>query len=141
VRPFANTTADICSLSAPFPWALTWPDAKPIFYSKEASGQLDFVSVHFYPRRGEVAKALKALAVYDIGKPLVIEDAFPLECGLDEMDDFFKRSKDRAEGYISFYWGRTVAEYDAATDNKELARVVSAWLKYFQKYAEFMKRP
>ena len=30
-------------------------------------------SLHFYPRKDEVGKALKALAVYDIGKPIVIE--------------------------------------------------------------------
>src|SRR4030095_15945057 len=60
------------------PWALVWPTAKPVFYSPEASGPLDFVSIHLYPNKGEVDKALTAMAVYDIGKPLEIGDAFPL---------------------------------------------------------------
>ncbi|MEP6670955.1 MAG: hypothetical protein ABJF10_17480 [Chthoniobacter sp.] len=55
-------------------------------------------------------KALAALAVYVIGKPLVIEGTFPPAFGIEEMDEFLKRSKARAAGHISFYWGRTIAE-------------------------------
>jgi len=123
------------------PWALVWPTAKPIFYAPEVSGALDFVSIHLYPNKGEVDKALTAMSVYDIGKPLVIEETFPLACTIEEMDDFLKRSKSRAEGYISFYWGRTIAEYDAASEKKELSALVGAWLKYFQQHADFMKQP
>jgi hypothetical protein len=115
------------------PWAFV--------YAPEVSGALDFVSIHVYPNKGEVDKALTAMAVYDIGKPLVIEETFPLSCGIEEMDDFLKRSKLRAEGYVSFYWGRTIAEYAAATDKKELSALVGAWLKYFQQQADFMKQP
>jgi hypothetical protein len=123
------------------PWALVWPTAKPIFYSPEASGPLDFVSIHLYPNKGEVDKALAAMAVYDIGKPLLIEETFPLSCSIEEMDDFLKRSRSRAEGYVSFYWGRTIAELDAAKENKEVSALVSGWLKYFRKQADVMKQP
>jgi Cellulase (glycosyl hydrolase family 5) len=123
------------------PWAHVWPGAKPIFYSPEVSGALDFASIHLYPNKGAVDKALTAMAVYDIGKPLVIEETFPLACTIEEMDDFLKRSKPRAEGYISFYWGRTIAEYAAATEKKEVAALVGAWLKHFQQHADFMKQP
>ena len=78
------------------------PRAKPIFYSPEVSGALDFVSIHVYPRKSEVDRALNAMAVHDIGKPLLIEEIFPLSCSLQEMDDFLRRSKARAEGYVSF---------------------------------------
>jgi len=123
------------------PWAQVWPGAKPIFYSPEVRGALDFASIHLYPNRGKVDQALTALAVYDIGKPLLIEETFPLSCTIEEMDDFLKRSKPRAEGYISFYWGRTVPEYAAATERKEIAALVGSWLKYFQAHADFMKQP
>ncbi|MEA3212804.1 MAG: hypothetical protein QOE70_5861 [Chthoniobacter sp.] len=123
------------------PWALVWPGAKPVFYAPEVSGALDFVSIHLYPKKGEVDQALTALAVYDIGKPLVIEETFPLSCSLAEMDDFLKRSKPRAEGYLSFYWGRTIAEYAAATEKRELSALVGEWLKYFQQQADIMKEP
>lgn len=122
------------------PWALTWPNAKPIFYSPEASANLDFVSVHFYPRKGEIDKALKALAVYDIGKPLVIEEMFPLSCGLPEMDEFIQKSRSRAEGWISFYWGKTIAEYESEAKSKLVSAVMAQWLKYFRDHAETMKQ-
>jgi hypothetical protein len=35
-----------------------------VFYASEVAGHLDFASVHFYPKKGEVAIALAALAVY-----------------------------------------------------------------------------
>jgi len=44
-------------------WALTFPGAKPVVYAPGPGRELDFVSGHFYPKRGEEAKALKALAV------------------------------------------------------------------------------
>lgn len=123
------------------PWALVWPGAKPIFYSPEVSSALDFVSIHLYPGKGEVDKALTALAIYDIGKPLVIEETFPLSCSIEEMDDFLNRARSRTDGAISFYWGRTIAEYAAATEKREVAALVGGWLEYFRKHADAMKQP
>jgi hypothetical protein len=114
------------------PWALTWPNAKPLFYSKEVSKNLDFVSVHFYPKKGEVDKALQALAVYQIGKPVVIEEMFPLSCSLEELDQFIVGSKPMAAGWISFYWGKSVADY--RREERTIAdAVMLAWLEYFAK--------
>ena len=114
------------------PWALTWPGAKSLIYSKKVSKNLDFVSVHFYPKSGELAKAFKALAVYDIGKPIVIEETFPLNCSVKELDQFIEGSKPRATGWIGFYWGKTIAEYKqhAATVAETLTL---GWLEYFEK--------
>ena len=55
------------------PWAQVFKGAKPLFYAPEVGGPLDFASVHFYPKKGEVAATLEALAVYEVGKPRVIE--------------------------------------------------------------------
>lgn len=123
------------------PWAHVWPGAEPIFFSPEVSPALDFVSIHLYPNKGAVDQALTAMAVYDIGKPLLIEETFPLSCTIEEMDDFLRRSKSRAEGHISFYWGRTIAEYASATEEKKAAALIGAWLTYFQEHADFMKQP
>src|SRR5690606_19415314 len=59
------------------PWAHVFKGAKPLFYAPDVGEPLDFVSVHFYPKKGEVDKALEALKVYEIGKPLVVEEIFP----------------------------------------------------------------
>ena len=93
------------------PWALPFPGAKPVFYSPGAARHLDFVSVHFYPNKGEVDRALDALAVYEIGKPLVVEEIFPLSCSLEEMNEFIDRSSGRVDGWVSHYFGRTIEEH------------------------------
>ena len=113
------------------PWAHTFPKAKPLFYSTEVGENLDFVSVHFYPKKGEVQKALTALAVYDVGKPLVIEETSPLWCGQEEFNVFVDESLDIVDGYIGFYWGKTIEEY--SHPNVGIAEAIMRdWLKYFR---------
>jgi hypothetical protein len=112
------------------PWALTWPNAQPLFYSKDVSQNLDFVSLHFYPKKGEVTQALKALAVYDIGKPIVIEEMFPLSCPVADLDQFIDGSQPLAVGWIGFYWGKTIAEYKKANGSIGEA-ITREWLEFF----------
>jgi hypothetical protein len=114
------------------PWAQVFPGAKPVFYGDGASKALDFVSVHFYPRRGEREKTLKALEVYRVGLPLVIEEVFPLNCGVDELDRFVDGSRPMADGWIGFYWGKTSEAYSLEKTN--LASVLTRdWLEYFKR--------
>ena len=113
------------------PWALVWPNAKPFFYSKQVGENLDFASVHFYPKKGEVEKALKALAVYDVGKPLVVEEMFPLSCGADELDAFIDGSRNIADGWIGFYWGKSIEDY-ARGDLDLAGAITKSWLEHFR---------
>lgn len=113
------------------PWAHTFPKAKPLFYSKQVGENLDFVSVHFYPKKGEIQKALTALKVYDVGKPLVIEEVFPLRCGQEEFEVFVGESCDIVDGYIGFYWGKTIEEYSAPSVGIAGA-IMRNWLEYFR---------
>ncbi len=116
------------------PWAYTFPGAKPLFYSKEVSENLDFVSVHFYPKKGDVENALKALWAYDIGKPLVVEEMFPLECSQEDLAAFIEGSRGRVDGYFGFYWGKTIEEYYG--DQKNLSdKITRNWLIYFKEKA------
>jgi len=112
------------------PWAHTFPKAKPLFYSKEVGENLDFVSVHFYPKKDEVQKALTALKVYDIGKPLVIEETSPLWCGDEQFKVFVDESLDIVDGYVGFYWGKTIEEYSTPDSNIADA-LMKNWLEYF----------
>ena len=113
------------------PWAHVWPNAKPLFYSKEVGENLDFASVHFYPKKGEVEKALKALAVYNVGKPLVVEEMFPLSCSVEELEAFIDGSADIADGWISFYWGTTIEDY-AKGDHGLSGAIIKNWLERFR---------
>ncbi len=113
------------------PWVHVFPKAKPLFYSEQVAGNLDFVSVHFYPKRGEVDKALTALAAYDIGKPLVVEEIFPLRCSMEELAVFIDASREIADGYVGFYWGTTIDEY--SQEDVDLGGALTrSWLKYFR---------
>lgn len=115
------------------PWALTFPKAKPFFYAPDVGEKLDFVSVHFYPRKGEVDLALAALKVYQVGKPVVIEETFPLKSSIDELVQFIDEANAAkiADGWISFYWGKTEQEY--AEDEGDLASAIKkAWLERFR---------
>lgn len=115
------------------PWALTFPKARPLFYSPEVGDPLDFVSVHFYPKAGEVDDALRALRVYDVGKPLVVEELFPLKCGIPELQQFIDESADIVDGWVSFYWGATPEE--AAERGDLQGALVAAWLKHFREHS------
>jgi len=116
------------------PWVLVFPKAKPLFYSREVAEKLDFASVHFYPDSGKVDWALTALAAYDIGKPLVIEEMFPLKCSVEELEAFIDGSRKIADGWIGFYWGKTLEEHRGS---KELSDAITAgWLEFFKRKTE-----
>ncbi len=112
------------------PWALVFKGARPLFYSEQVGAMLDFVSVHLYPEKDGLDAALTALAVYDVGKPLVIEEMFPLKCSIAEMQTFIARSRAHADGWISFYWGATIHENEDAGDVK--GALIGSWLRAFQ---------
>jgi len=112
------------------PWVHVWPNAKPLFYSAAVAETLDFASVHFYPKSGEIDKALSALKAYDIGKPVVIEEMFPLKCSPQDLREFILSSRSHADGWISFYWGKRINEH---TKNDGIAgAITSQWLSVFR---------
>lgn len=119
------------------PWALVFPGAKPLFHSKAVGENLDFAAVHFYPETGKVDEALNVLKVYDTGKPLVIEEMFPLKCGVDELGEFIDRSRPFADGWIGFYWGKTIEEYGEQPETIAGA-ITRKWLELFRKKAGTM---
>jgi hypothetical protein len=116
------------------PWNLTFPGARPLFSDPAVGRGLDFVSVHFYPKKGEVAKALSALAAYELGKPLLVEEMFPLACSLEELGEFIAGSRRIADGWVGFYWGRTIADYARAKPTLA-GGLTRAWLEFFQRQA------
>ena len=75
--------------------------------------------------------------MYELGKPLVIEEIFPLKSSLEQTNEFIDRAPPSVAGWISFYWGETIAECRAVDD---LAHHITAeWLTSFAARAEAMK--
>lgn len=119
------------------PWALEFKGAKPLFHDPKVGEKLDFVAVHFYPKKGEIDRAIEALKVYDVGKPLVVEEMFPMHCSIEEMDDFITRSARHADGWVSFYWGKTREEY--AKQGDLLGAIMDKWLEFYRGKGAEMK--
>ena len=124
------------------PWIFVFGGGKPLFHSSPAGGRLDFVAVHFYPKKNEVDKAIKALNAYELGKPLLIEEMFPLACSEDELVRFLDESKAIADGWISFYWGKTADQLRSQKSPGIAETITASWLDRFQQLStKFVNGP
>ncbi|MFO0870338.1 MAG: cellulase family glycosylhydrolase [Pirellulales bacterium] len=95
-------------------WSLDRPGLTSGFVPQQIADQLDFLCVHLYPRTGRLTEDLETLAGFAaVGKPVVIEETFPLQCSADEFREFLRASRRQATGWIGFYWGQTVEELTA----------------------------
>lgn len=113
------------------PWARVFRGARPLFYSPTVHEKLDFVSVHFYPEKDKLESDLEALSVYDIGKPLVVEEIFPLRGSIEDVELFLEGAGKRVDGWVSFYWGMTIEELEKL-EKPSVAQVLQArWLRVF----------
>ena len=61
-------------------WSLDRPGLTSGFVPAQIASELDFLAVHIYPERGKLEAALETLRGFAIGKPVVIEETFPLKC-------------------------------------------------------------
>jgi hypothetical protein len=112
-------------------WSLPRAGLDSAFHPQVIAPELDFLSVHIYPEKGKASEAIETLKLFNVGKPVVIEETFPLKCSREEFDDFFHRSKSHAAGWIGFYWGRTP---DECRRSKEMTDAfMLGWLEWFQK--------
>lgn len=115
-------------------WSLDRKGITSGFVPDKVTDDLDFISVHVYPKKGQVDEALKTLAGFAVGKPVVIEETFPLACSTQELEDFIDRSKKHAAGWIGFYWGTPPEELRRS--NSISAALTLGWLELFQKKAK-----
>ena len=67
-------------------WSLDRPGLTSGFVPAKIADALDFISVHLYPKAGKVKDALDTLAGFSVGKPVVIEETFPLACSPKELE-------------------------------------------------------
>ncbi len=105
------------------------------FVPDKVSDDLDFVSVHLYPQAKKVDEALETLHGFAaFGKPVVIEETFPLSCSQAELEEFIDKDDKDAAGWIGFFWGQTPEDLkDAKTLGDALTR---DWLEFFRKKAK-----
>ncbi len=98
--------------------------------------ELDFISVHVYPDRKDLPDAMNVLRHFVVpGKPLVIEETFPLTCSPDELRQFLLESRGTACGWIGHYLGKTQRELEAGRNAGTLTvgdDLSLQWLLLFQ---------
>ncbi|HEV3256401.1 MAG TPA: cellulase family glycosylhydrolase, partial [Gemmataceae bacterium] len=119
-------------------WSLDRKGLTSGFVPEKVADDLDFVSVHLYPKKGKVDKALKTLAGFAVGKPVLIEETFPLACSPQELEDFIEGSRKHAAGWIGFYWGTPPEELRRS---KEVGDALTlGWLELFQRKAKALEK-
>lgn len=91
------------------------PEKLPITPSVVAP-EVDFVAVHVYPKARKVDAALDYVARYRKGKPVVIEETYPLDCSPEEYADFLRRSRGVASGWLAQFWGLGPEDLKGRTD-------------------------
>jgi hypothetical protein len=96
------------------PWSLDRPGLTSGFVPEAIAPELDFICVHLYPEAGRGADALATLRAFQIGKPVLIEETFPLACPPEEFRQFLRDADAAGAGVVGFYWGRTLEECDAS---------------------------
>jgi hypothetical protein len=115
-------------------WSLEGPGRHGFtsgFEPKQVSEDLDFVSVHIYPGEGKVDEALETLKGFSVGKPILVEEVFPLRCSVKELEEFIERSKGIAAGWLGFYWGKTPDECLKGGSIRD--QLMFEWLELFQR--------
>ena len=120
-------------------WSLDRPGLTSGFVPKEVVKDLDFLCVHLYPEAGKTDEALQTLAGFAVGKPVVIEETFPLKCSTAELVKFLEKSRGQSSGWISFYWGKPLEEMRRS---RELVDAIQLeWLEQFRDLSESFMVP
>jgi hypothetical protein len=114
-------------------WSLDRKGLTSGFVPEKVVDEVDFLCVHIYPEKGKVDEALQTLAGFAVGKPVVIEEIFPLKCSIKELGQFVEGSRKSAAGWVGFYWGKPPEEL---RKSKGIADAITlGWLEFFQQGA------
>ncbi|MGI8604901.1 MAG: cellulase family glycosylhydrolase [Verrucomicrobiales bacterium] len=133
------------------PWSRQWKHLSGFLPAKIAP-HLDFISVHIYPKSGEkfpvlkaesrrletaaTAESLEGLRQFAVGKPVVIEETFPLTCSVAELESFLRASREVACGWMGHYDGTPLEELESAGRTQSLSvaeALMRDWLRLFQR--------
>lgn len=116
-------------------WSLDRPGLTSGFVPSKVSERLDFLCVHLYPEEGKVMAALETLAGFRaVGKPVLIEETFPLKCSGREFERFLDGADGEAAGVIGFFWGQSPVDLKPPRSIAE--GLTLQWLEIFERRAK-----
>ncbi len=122
------------------PWSRQWKFLSG-FLPKTVGPELDFLCVHIYPDSKKSGEEMECLKQFDIGKPIVIEETFPLSCTVAELEKFLLASRELACGWVGHYDGATIEEIDGLEKAGKMTipqSVYREWQKLFLRLAPEM---
>jgi hypothetical protein len=112
-------------------WSLDRPGLTSGFIPEKIAADLDFLAVHLYPEKEKLDDGLKTLKGFAVGKPVIIEETFPLKSSMEEFEMFLDQSRGTASGWIGFYWGKTPDECRKSGTIGDA--ITASWLESFQR--------
>ena len=111
-------------------WSLDRPGLTSGFIPGEACANLDFLAVHLYPERGKGDAARETLRLFQtMGKPLLIEETFPLKTSGSEFAVFLDHCDEAGVGLLGFFWGQTPSELNPPKTISDA--ILKEWLETF----------
>ena len=125
------------------PWVPQWGFLSG-FIPEKVAPELDFMCVHIYPESGKAPEAIAGLRKFAVGKPLVIEETFPLSCSAAELKQFLLESRSIACGWMGHYDGKTISDLDPLEKARTIAlpqQMYLDWLRLFRDLRQQMQSP
>lgn len=120
-------------------WSLPRPGLRSGFEPKTVVREVDFLCAHIYPESAKIEQSLETLKGFCVGKPVVIEETFPMHCSIPELRQFLTGSEAYAAGWMGFYWGKTLEEYRQSDSLPDA--VMAGWLELFEQEAKLSSPP
>lgn len=100
---------------------------------------LDFVCAHVYPSHGKVDTAVRTVRQFCLGKPLLLDETFPLRCPVEEIDAFLSAVQPLIAGFLGFYTDQVSPP--TTQHHHERNALMHAWLAVFHQQAQQYARP
>ena len=104
------------------------------FVPEQIAPLLDFVCAHVYPEYHQVEKAVATVKRFCLGKPLLLDETFPLKCSVAEIDAFITAVQPFVCGFMGFY-----TDYVALPETEhhfERNALMKDWLVVFRTQAQ-----
>jgi hypothetical protein len=116
------------------PWSRQWKHLSG-FVPEKVAPLLDFISVHIYPDKARPDEAMESLRVCAAGKPVVIEETFPLSCDVPQLEAFLHASREIACGWVGHYDGQTPEELNTIERSGKLTMSQAVYREWLQLFA------
>jgi len=83
---------------------------------------LDYVSIHVYPKSGELQRSIDKVINNQGNSPLILEEISNLDCNIQELEDFLNQIEGKYQGLMGHYFGKTLSQMQANNSFSDATR-------------------